>query len=226
MARGSSFFGAAALLVALAWTPPASAKVPTSWDGLTQVHAKNVDYLYLRPGADFRGYKSILLDPVEVAFQKNWQRDMNRSRRGLSSISDADVRAALDEARGKLKSTFEKRLTEAGFKITSAPAEDALRIFVGVGNIQVSAPELQTPGRSRVYSEEAGRATLVIEARDSLSGELLGRAVDHGIAGDNLMTWRTSASNRADFEQMFDDWARISASGLRKLLTAPPIAPQ
>jgi hypothetical protein len=40
------------------------------------------------------------------------------------------------------------------------------------------------PGRSHTYSREAGEATLVLEVKDSLSGELLGRAVDERETSD------------------------------------------
>ena len=195
---------------------------PANWDGLVQVPAKNVDLLYLRPGADFRQYKAIILAPTEVSFRKNWAKDLNRSRPGLNRVSDADVREAIDKAQDKLKSTFEKRFQQAGFQLVSAPAEDALRVLVGVANVDVAAPEMRSFGPNRVVSDQAGQATLVIEARDSLSGELLGRAIDHSSAGDTLMTWRTSSSNWADFEHLFDGWARVSAKGLQKLIASPP----
>lgn len=210
-------------LLSLSFASPGVAKsAPANWDGLVQVKAKSVDLLYLRPGADFRQYKTIVLEPAEVSFRKNWAKDLNRSRPGLNRVSDADVREAIDKAQDKLKSTFEERFREAGFRLVSAPAEDALKVFVGVANVDVAAPEMRSMGPNRVYSDQAGQATLVIEARDSLSGELLGRAVDHGFAGDNLMTWRTSASNWADFGHLFDGWARISAKGLQKLIASPP----
>lgn len=228
MPRSSLFYRtlAATILIGIAAAQPAWGSAPPNWDGLVQVRAKNVDLLYLRPGTDFRSYKAIILDPTEIAFDKNWKRDMNRSRPGLSRISDADVRHAIDEAQGKLRTIFEKRFSETGFPIVSAPADNALRVFVGVANVQVDAPEVTSPGRTRVYSREAGRATLVIEVRDSLSGELLGRAVDQRVAGDNMMTWRTSTSNWADFEEMFDEWAKISAKGFQKLLASPPVPAQ
>jgi hypothetical protein len=178
--------------------------------------------LYLRPGADFRQYKAIILEPTEVSFRKNWAKDLNRSRPGLNRVSDADVREAIDKAQDKLKSTFQKKFQEAGFQLASAPGENALKVFVGVANVDVTAPEMRSFGPNRVVSDQAGQATLVVEARDSLSGELLGRAVDHALAGDSFMTWRTSASNWADFEHLFDGWARVSAKGLQKLMTSPP----
>jgi hypothetical protein len=191
------------------------------WDGLTRVQAKNVDYLYLHPGADFRQYKAIILEPTQVAFKKNWQRDMNRSRSGLSRVSDSKLRKAIDESQEKVRQTFEKRFRETGFQIVTQPAENALKVTVGVVNIAVSAPELNSAA-SRTFSEQAGYGTLVIEVRDSISGELLGRAVDHGTAGDHFVMMRNSVSNWADFEQLFDDWAAISAKGFRKLVASSP----
>lgn len=163
-----------------------------------------------------------MLDPTEVAFRKNWAKEINQSRRGVSRISDADVRRAIGEAQGKLKSIFEKRFSETGLRLVSAPEEKALRVFVGVANVDVTAPEINAAGRNRSYSEGGGQATLVIEVKDSLSGELLGRAVEHGQAGDHLVSMRTSASNWVDFEALFDEWARISAKGFQQLMTAPP----
>jgi hypothetical protein len=212
---------AASALIAFS-NGPAGAKPPTNWDGLVQVPAKSVDYLYLRPGADFRQYTSLILDPTQVAFRKNWQKDINRDRRGSPQISDSDVRQAIDEAQGKLGSAFGKRFGETGFPIVTAPAANALRVFVGIANVDVTSPDLNSSTRGRVYSEQAGYATLVVEVRDSLTGELLGRAVDHGVAGDHLVTWRNSTTNWADFDHLFDQWAMISAKGFRKLIASSP----
>jgi hypothetical protein len=38
-----------------------------------------------------------------------------------------------------------------------------------------------------------------------------------------MVLLRDSGSNWADFEQMFDDWAKISANGFQKLIAAPPV---
>ena len=41
-------------------------------DGLVRVKSKRLDVVYLQPGADFRSYTKVMLDPTEVAFAKNW----------------------------------------------------------------------------------------------------------------------------------------------------------
>lgn len=212
---------AAAASLASAIPQSGSAKPPANWDGLQQVPSKNADYLYLRPGADFSKYREVMFDPTEIAFQKDWQKEMNRTSRGLGRVTDADIRSAIDEANPKLKSIFEKRFRDAGFIIASAPGPNVMRIFVGVANVNVFAPDRRTAGSSRTYAEYAGNATIVLEARDSQSGELLGRAVDHGVAGQSLVMIRNSGTNWADFESLFDDWARVSARGLRTLMSAP-----
>jgi hypothetical protein len=194
------------------------------WDGLAEVPAKTVDGLFLRPGADFRAYNAIVLDPVEVSFRKGWQKEINDSRSGLARVSDAQVRRVIDEAQGQLRSTFEKKFQQAGLQIVPAPSANALRVFVGIANVSVEAPDMR--GHNNSFSSQAGRAVLLVEVRDSLSGELLGRAVDHGYAGDSLTgaTWRTSARNWSDFGHLFDEWATLSASGFQKLIASSPHA--
>jgi hypothetical protein len=213
-----------AALLGLCFSVPATAETPNNWGGLVLVPAKSVDYLYLRPQADFRPYTAIVLDPPEVSFRKGWQKNMNKSRPGLKRVSDAEVRRVIDQAQGKLRSTFERSFQQSGLQIVPAPAGNALRVFVGIANVAVEAPEMR--GRASSYSNSAGRAVLVVEVRDSLSGELLGRAVDHGYAGDSLTgaTWRSSISNWADFQHLFDEWGAISSKGLGRLIASSPQA--
>ena len=64
------------------------------------------------------------------------------------------------------------------------PGEDVLRVSLGLLNLDVQAPDTNSAGRTRTYSREAGHATLVVQVKDSLSGQLLGRAVDSQWAGD------------------------------------------
>ena len=70
---------------------------------------------------------------------------------------------------------------------------------------------------------DAGEATFAIEARDSLTGQLLGRAVDRREAGEGPNYRRSYSSNLADFEALFDTWARIAARGLTELKAASPV---
>jgi hypothetical protein len=202
------------------------AKPPDTWDGLLRVDSKNLDGVYLEPGADFRGYTKVLLDPVEVAFRMNWQRDQNRESLDLTThVSDEDARKILNEARTGFDKLFADAYTKAGYQVVTVPGPDVLKVSTAIANLDVVAPEDNYPGISRTYSREAGQATLAIEARDSISGELLGRAVDQRDTGDFGPYIRNSVTHIADFRQMFQKWADISVKGLGELKQLSPIDP-
>ena len=216
---------ACVIACALGTLPPAAmaAKPPASWDGLSLVKSQRFDAAYLLPGADFRAYTKVMLDPTEVAFEKNWLRDYNSSSMGTSRrISDAEGRQMLDMVRTGFEEAFRKAYAEAGYQVVAEPGPDVLRLRTAVLNLSVSAPD-RGVGRSRTFTREAGGAMVVVEVRDSLSGALLGRAVDGKLAGDTGTYLRSSISNRSDFMQMFRSWAKSSLEGLAELKARSPI---
>ena len=203
----------------------AEAKLPTTWDNLVKIDSKRLQAVYILPDADFRPYTKVMLDPAEVAFQKNWQRDYNSSTGlygGLSRrITDKDASEIAKLARDGFDSVMAKAYTKAGYQVVTTPGPDVLRIISGVINLSIRAPDTGA-GRSRSYSAEAGEATVIIEARDSLTNAILGRAADLREAGD-LPGQRTSATNRADFLELFEDWANASVRGLNELKAISPV---
>ena len=83
----------------LASTPAFAGDTPDSWDGLVHVSAKRMDAVYLAPGADFRGYTKLMVDPTQAAFKKDWLENMN-DQRDLSRRVDAEkAQEILDAAK-------------------------------------------------------------------------------------------------------------------------------
>jgi hypothetical protein len=201
-----------------------AAKPPVTWDGLVQVPSKKLDLVYLQAGADFRAYTKVMIDPTEVAFEKNWARNYNRSTSSPSSrVSDSEVQKIVAEAVGAASDIFAEAWTKGGYAVVNAPGPDVLQVKTGVLNIAVNAPDRMTAGRTRTYAPEGGRATFFVEVRDSTSGALLGRAVDQRIVGDDFYGWRTSGSNRADFRRQVQRWAELSVRGMNELKALSPI---
>jgi hypothetical protein len=212
--------------IALGLGTSAAGKAPTTWDGLVQVKSKRLDLVYLQPGADFRVYTKVIIAPTEVSFAKNWARDYNRSSVSLSSrVSEKDLQDAITAGVRQASEIFADAWAKGGYSVVTTPGPDVLLVKTGVLNIQVNAPETNTIGRSYTFSQEAGRATLFVEARDSQTGALLGRAVDQRIVGDNNVFRRTSVSNRADFRDQVSDWAKISVRGFTELKSLSPVKP-
>lgn len=211
-------------LVLAGAAPIAAQKAPDTWDGLVNVDAKKLELVYLAPGADFRPYTKVMIDPTEAAFRKNWLRDQRRSSSSMNlNLDEKDVIKATDDAKKEFDTQLRKAYTAAGYTIVTEPGADVLRVAAGVIDIDVTAPDVRTAGRSRTYSEEAGAATLVVEVRDSVSGAILGRGVERRLAGDNGPWIRNRVSNYADFEQLFERWAKICAEGLGELKALSPI---
>jgi hypothetical protein len=172
------------------------------------------------------GYTKVMIDPTEAAFHRDWIRDYNSTSIGLQGrISDADARRALELVQSGFQEEFRDAYVAAGYEVVASPAPDVLRLRTAVLNIRVTAPDQMEAARTRSFAEDAGEATLVLEARDSMSNALLGRAVDRRLAGGNSQVlWRTRASNRSDFRRVFRIWAERSAQALGALRATPAAA--
>lgn len=215
-----------AMALSLPSSMAAAKKLPDTWDNLHLVPAaKKMAAVYLLEGADFRAYNKVMLDPTEVAFRKNWQRD---AAVGRITISDRQANKIAEAARTGMEETFAKAYTAAGYSVVTEPGPDVLRVKTFIADLYITAPESQQIGRSTSYSVEAGEATFVIEIRDSMTGAVLGRAVDKRVAGDagGIATMRNSATNRADFLELFKGWAKRSANALAILKEYSPVDPE
>jgi len=195
-----------------------AAEPPTTWDDLKLVKSSRSARLYLLPGANFQPYNKVMLDKTEVAFRKNWVRDYNRSSGTVSRrIDDDDIKAASELVSSNFGDIFAEEYQQAGYQVVQAPGPDVLRVRTGVIDLTVSSPDVRSSGRTYSASWEAGEATLVVEARDSQTGALLGRALDRRTAGDTQPYLRNSVTNKADFKILFRKWAKASIQGLNRL---------
>ena len=155
-----------------------------------------------------------MLDPTEVAFRKNWVRDYNQSSGTISRrVTQDDIDRVSEEVSSGFGDILAEEYQKAGYQVVQSPGPDVLRVRTGVIDLAVNSPDIRSSGRTYSASWEAGEATLVVEARDSQSGALLGRALDRRLAGDTQPYLRNSVTNRADFKVLFRKWAKASIAG-------------
>ena len=216
---------AAVLVGVVLVSPVQAADDEPAWDGLVKVKSSRVDDMYLLPGADFRGYTRVILDPIQVSFRKDWQEEMNRgvrSARPRVTAEDAErIRRQMGDAfAGILADEFAR----VGFEIVDAPGPDVLRLTPLLMDVFVAAPDTERAVRMETYTLEAGEATMALEVRDAETNQLLGRSVDErGTGRSTTMTWTTSVTNRSEFDRLFRRWASILAGGMSSLKAASPI---
>lgn len=206
------------LALALAQVQAASNKhveASMSHDGLSKISIKGIDLAYARPGATLAGYKSVKLDPVEVAFDRNWDPRATGSSIRLSaadreSIRQGVARIVFDEFVRELQSkNANPVVTEAG--------PDVLRARISITDLFVTAPDTMSAGRTRTYVMSAGRMTLVAEFFDSETGQVLARAVDTREARNTgTLQLSNSMVNAAEARDIASAWARILHNTLDK----------
>src|SRR4051812_33743766 len=119
----------AAAALALPAAPTLAKAPPENWDGLVRAKAKKVDLVYLHPDADFRPYAQVMIDKPEVAFEKDWKRDYNMSRRGAGGrVDDEDILRAIDDGRADFIEALVAAYGKAGYEALNAPGADVLRV--------------------------------------------------------------------------------------------------
>ncbi len=181
-----------------------------SFDGLVRIEASNVAAAYIDPEADFSVFQRVaILDPF-VTFRSNWQRDVNRSRsRGRIRASDME-RIKADVA-SLFKEVFTERLeADDGIEVVVFADYDVLLLRPAIIDLDITAPDMRTAGRSRTYIASAGAATLYIELFDSLSGNIIGRAIDRRASRiPGRAAWAGRVTNTAEARRMFRGWADI-----------------
>lgn len=181
-----------------------------SHDGLQRVINSKAAIGYIKPDTDFSGYRRFMILDCYVAFKKNWKKDYNREHRsGSDRLRDDDIERIRSEMAATFREVFVKELSENdGYEVVDEAADDVLIIRPAIIDLVISAPDTKSVGRSYTFVDSAGAATLYIELYDSVSGEILARAIDrkadrtHG-----TMQWATRASNRADAKRILRKWA-------------------
>jgi hypothetical protein len=199
----------------------AAKEPPAEWDGLKRVASSQVDHLYKRPDATFGKYQAIRLDPIMVEFDKNWR--PNSGNGSLQSrINSDDIEKIKSNLATAFQEEFTNELTKSGYKVVNQDGDNVLRVSAAIANLYITAPQKATSERTRSYTTETGRMTLVAELRDSVTNTLLARAVDteQGRESHNFQL-TTSASNSADARMAIAGWAEALVKGLDAAKAGP-----
>ena len=198
----------AALLLSLTALPalaqePAAPAPDATYENLKPVADAKVAKAWADPDADFKRYtKFVILEPY-VAFKKNWKRDhrevmgrdMERIKTGLATLFREEFTAVLEDG---------------GFPVVTGSGEDVLIIRPALIDLDVTAPDVQTAGRSTTYVANAGAVTLYIELIDSTTGAMIARAVDRKQAREETFLQMSSrVYNSAEARKVIKKWAEL-----------------
>lgn len=105
------------------------------------------------------------------------------------------------------------------------PEGDVLLVRATISDLSINAPDPNNTAGiwSRVYAESAGDATLTIELYDSVTEQILARAIDTKIDIGDSFGWReerTHYSNVNDAREALNSWAKDLVKGLQRAMSA------
>lgn len=204
------FFASSFVSVAMSKEKP-----PENWDGLERRKVKGLDNVYVRPNVVFTPYKSVMLDPTAVEFAKHWEKSQDFNKRPTAD----EMQRIKDKLAELMRERYTVELVEHGYTVVTAAAEDTLVVKTAIIDLFINAPDLNDPGITRSYTTSAGRMTLVLEARDGPTGQLLARVVDKQ-EDDHMggtMMWTNAATNTNDARRIIDVWAKKLREALDRL---------
>ncbi len=177
------------------------------------IDAENHEALkdFVAADVDFERYHRVSLAPCDVAFRPDWLRQNNSTRRVLSRrLSEQTQEALAAQVRAQCETALSASLQLGpGYKLVTERDAKTLVLKPRIIDLQVAAPDTQsTVGWSRSFTNESASMTMVLDALDSESGELVLRLVDSVRSPDTPgLEWSNRVTNRADLQRMLNRWA-------------------
>jgi hypothetical protein len=195
-------------------------------DGLTRLDKTVLDVAWARTDIDLSSYSKVMFEGIGVEFRpvdgpysgQAGSSSIRNSSRTVFQLDDQTTKIVIEEIRG----AFVEELTKSDkYEVVDAPGPDVLLLRAGLLDVISRVPP--TPmGRSSIYLDSVGEATLVLELHDSTSGAILVRAVDRRAAGNTntgVVMESNRATNRAEVRRLGRRWASIVRSGIETLIS-------
>lgn len=189
----------------------------TTFDGLAKIDNSRFADAWIDPDVDLSRYNKII--PVRAEFEFRAVKEtpqatgLRRSNESEYWITEEDRARLVDEVSGVFRDELAK---SKSFTITDQPGPDTL-ILVGTLHDIVSRVPPDLLGRGEIFISSVGEATLVLELRDSLSGETIYRALDRRMgeqAGGTTMIRSNSVTTWAEVRRLARRWAVRLREGL------------
>jgi len=189
--------------------PPAAISSTVNYEGLADVRKPYFEVAQIRPETVFSAYDGVIVNAPALAFrtpdrsQKQFPLDENQKRRFQEALAEA----------------FSLEFSNLqNLDLKDQPGPGVLELTVRVENITTTVPTGQ--GTQLGFALTAvGEATLILELRDSESGEILARGVDtRAVQGAALGRDGGLVTRWEDVEKLCSRWASMTRSRLDVLV--------
>ena len=192
-------------------------------DGLTRINRTIMDAVWAREDIDLSGVTQVRFKSLGVEYRNvngpysgRAGTGQGRARSGQTQFQlDAATRALFEE---EIAGAFMEEIGRSTvFQVTEEAGPDVIDVHVGLLDVVSRVPP-ETVGRSRIFIDSVGEATLVLEIRDSISNTALVRAVDRRAAQNFTAQESTPPRNRAEVRRLGRRWGQIIRDGLETMI--------
>jgi hypothetical protein len=187
-----------------------------TFDGLVRIDHSQFSNAWIDPDVDLTQYTKILAGGAEFEFRavkKSTSSSMARRNNESEFWISDENKESLKEI---VTTAFRDELGRSEkFTFADGPGPDVLLIVGGLHDIVSRVPP-DMIGRGETYLSSVGEATLILEARDSLSGETIYRAIDRRSAerAAGQMQMSNTVTSRSEVRRLAQRWASRLRVGL------------
>jgi hypothetical protein len=188
-----------------------------TFDGLRRVENSRASAAWARPDIDWSNYRKIRLQGAGVQFRPVRQR-------GSAAREFPVTEAQKQRLKEVLAEVFTEELQNSTrFELVTEPGPDVLTVWGGLYDVVSFVPP-ERGARDRIFLDQVGQATLVLELRDSQSEATLVRALDRRAASraGGTMQRSSSASNWSEVRRVARRWATMLRERLDAVDTWKP----
>jgi hypothetical protein len=188
-----------------------------TFDGLHKVDNAAFKNAWADPDIDFSRYSKFIAGGAVFEFRAVKKKGTQRASSQTEFWIDDKSKEKLKE---EVSTVFQEELAKSErFTETDTPAPDTIIIRGALHDIVSRVPP-EYVGRSDIYLSSVGEATLILEVIDSMSGEVIARAVERRSAERPGSTVRSSSvTTWAEVRRLARKWATKLRDGMDAIPT-------
>ncbi len=181
-----------------------------SFDGLHLVNKTRMDKVWIKPGINLSHYDRVIFEGAGIQYRAVKGGNLHNSSADAFPLSERQKSGLEKAAKESFQSEFNKFKY---FTVASKPGAGILKVTLALIDVVSRVPPKST-GRNSFYISDLGQAVLVVELSDSVTNEILARAVDGQRIKPLTMQESNPVTNLSEVKRSIRRWGLTLRKGL------------
>ena len=208
---GTTFKTLSAILVSLAVALLLSAcasdpVLPKSDPKLLGTKAGSFDHVLMMPGSGIPAFSNVFIEDPAVSFNKHWLLDFR------GDYTDRDLERITSTYGEMLKKALREGMAEqTNVTVVDSAAEADVIYRPLLRELNIYAPDLSMPGRTKKYVYEVGNATFDLTLIQASNDKVIAQFIDHRETSANIgnrLERTDRVTNARYFRMLMERWTR------------------